>query len=192
MGMFHIGAYCWHTWPGASPRSFVFWGRIHRHPTHLPPKFSFSSDFGHFILKMVENAKFSYVSRKKKSEIKEFLGTSPADFSTAGDASPRPPAFDAHVHGGRIHKYRYNIKLRISRRHSTCQLESHRECIHAASRVLSFLDTGACRYGSRGALWDDQTVSCCVLIGSVTSREPAPYLSVVPCHQLTKTRDGAH
>ena len=30
--------------------------------THLPPKFSFSSDFGHFILKMVENAKFSYVS----------------------------------------------------------------------------------------------------------------------------------
>ena len=25
---------------------------------HLPPKFSFSSDFGHFILKMLENAKF--------------------------------------------------------------------------------------------------------------------------------------
>ena len=25
--------------------------------THLSPKFSFSSDFGHFILKMLENAK---------------------------------------------------------------------------------------------------------------------------------------
>ena len=28
---------------------------------HLPQKFSFSSDFGHFILKMLENAKFSHV-----------------------------------------------------------------------------------------------------------------------------------
>ena len=36
---------------------------------HLPPKFSFSSDFGHFILKMLENIKFAYVSRKKDSEI---------------------------------------------------------------------------------------------------------------------------
>ena len=27
--------------------------------THLLPKFSFYSDFGHFILKIVENAKFS-------------------------------------------------------------------------------------------------------------------------------------
>ena len=39
-------------------------GRIHRHPNTPPPKFSFSSDFGHYVLKMVENAKFSYVSRK--------------------------------------------------------------------------------------------------------------------------------
>ena len=37
--------------------------------THLPQKISFSSDFGHFILKMVENAKLSYVSRKKDTEI---------------------------------------------------------------------------------------------------------------------------
>ena len=29
--------------------------------THLPLKFSFSSDIGHFILKMVKNAKFSSV-----------------------------------------------------------------------------------------------------------------------------------
>ena len=40
--------------------------------THLPPKFSFSSDFGHFIFKMVENAKFSSVSRKKDAEISSF------------------------------------------------------------------------------------------------------------------------
>ena len=40
--------------------------------THLPPKFSFSSDFGHFILKMVENANFSYVSRKKMMKYHNF------------------------------------------------------------------------------------------------------------------------
>ena len=32
---------------------------------HLPPKFSFSSDFDDFISKMLENAKFANVSRKK-------------------------------------------------------------------------------------------------------------------------------
>ena len=31
----------------------------------LPPKSSLSSDFNHFILKLLENAKFLYVSRKK-------------------------------------------------------------------------------------------------------------------------------
>ena len=56
--------------------------------THQPPKLSFSSDFGHFILKMLENAKFEYVSRKKDTEIFSVLGeTYPADFSTGG----RPP-----------------------------------------------------------------------------------------------------
>ena len=60
--------------------------------TRLPQKLSFSSDFGHFILKMKENAKFSSVSRKKKVLIyHHFWGTSPADFSTAGDASPLSP-----------------------------------------------------------------------------------------------------
>ena len=40
---------------------------------------------------MVENAKFSGV-KNKDTKISLFLGgTSPADFSTAGDASPRPP-----------------------------------------------------------------------------------------------------
>ena len=33
--------------------------------THLPPKFSLSSDFGHFISKMLDNAKVANVSRKK-------------------------------------------------------------------------------------------------------------------------------
>ena len=42
--------------------------------THLPPKFSFSSDFGHFIFKMSENAKFLYVSRKKILEYPNFCG----------------------------------------------------------------------------------------------------------------------
>ena len=34
--------------------------------TNLPPKFSFSSDFGHFILKMVINAKLSCVKKKDR------------------------------------------------------------------------------------------------------------------------------
>ena len=37
--------------------------------THLPPKFIFSSDFGHFISKMLENAKFANVPRKKDTGI---------------------------------------------------------------------------------------------------------------------------
>ena len=32
--------------------------------THLPPKFSFSSDFGHFILKMVEVQNFHMCQEK--------------------------------------------------------------------------------------------------------------------------------
>ena len=32
--------------------------------THLPPKFSFSSDFGHLILKILENAKL-YTCQEK-------------------------------------------------------------------------------------------------------------------------------
>ena len=43
--------------PGASPPSFIWGDGFMGTQTHLPPKFSFSSDFGHFILKMLENAK---------------------------------------------------------------------------------------------------------------------------------------
>ena len=67
---------------------FCLGGRIHRHPNPPTPKFSFSSDFGQFILEMVENAKFSYASRKKMLKYHTFWGDVPADFST--------PAFDAH------------------------------------------------------------------------------------------------
>ena len=78
--------------PGASPRSFVRGDGFIGTQTHLPPKFGFSSDFGHFILKMVKNAKFSSMSRKKKMlKYHHFWGDVPADFSTAGDASPVPP-----------------------------------------------------------------------------------------------------
>ena len=56
---------------------------------YIPPKFSFSSDFGHFILKMFENVKNSCV-KKKILKYYNFWGMSLADFSTAGDASPPP------------------------------------------------------------------------------------------------------
>ena len=59
--------------------------------THLPPKSIFSSDFGHFILKMLDYIQKNYVSRKKLLKYHNFGGTSPADFSTAGDVSPRLP-----------------------------------------------------------------------------------------------------
>ena len=42
--------------------------------THLPPKFSFASDFGHFILKMLENAKQIYVLRKRILKYTNFCG----------------------------------------------------------------------------------------------------------------------
>ena len=63
--------------------------------THLTPKFSFFSDFGHFILKMVENAKFPYVS-KRYINISFSGGRPPLIFQLRGTRPPRPPAFDAH------------------------------------------------------------------------------------------------
>ena len=43
-------------------------------PTHLLPKFSFSSDFDQFIFKMLENANFAYASRKKILKYHNFWG----------------------------------------------------------------------------------------------------------------------
>ena len=59
---------------------------------HLPPKSIFSSDFGHFILKMFDYSKKLHVSRKKNFlKYHNFWGTSPADFSTAGTRPHVPP-----------------------------------------------------------------------------------------------------
>ena len=40
-----------------------YWGFIGAQ-THLPKKFSFSSDFGHLILKMLENAKNTFQEKR--------------------------------------------------------------------------------------------------------------------------------
>ena len=45
--------------------------------TYLPQKFSFSSDFSHFILKIVENANILFVSRKKMLKCHNFRGDVP-------------------------------------------------------------------------------------------------------------------
>ena len=58
--------------------------------THLPPKLSFSTDFGHFILKML--TKTLYVLRKKILKYPNFWrGVDPAVFKSAGVVTPRPP-----------------------------------------------------------------------------------------------------
>ena len=59
--------------------------------THLLPKFSFCSDFGHFILKMVENAKFSSVLRKNMLKYYPFWAQSYQDGDVA--MSPQRPHF---------------------------------------------------------------------------------------------------
>ena len=59
--------------------------------THLLLKFSFSSDFCHFIWKMVENAEFSYVSRKKILKYHHCWGNVPRWFFDCGGRVPRPP-----------------------------------------------------------------------------------------------------
>ena len=65
---------------------FCSGGRIHGHHNPPTPKFSFSSDFGHFILKMLENVKFARkkdteaignISRKNILKYHNFLGDVP-------------------------------------------------------------------------------------------------------------------
>ena len=48
--------------------------------THLPPNSVFSSDFGHFILKILNNVKFLVSSLKISVKIAISGGTSPSDF----------------------------------------------------------------------------------------------------------------
>ena len=75
---------------------FRLGGRIHRQlgtQTHLrpPPKFNFSSDFGHFILKMLKNANIFNVSRKKILKYPNFWGYWPAVNKSAGGFNSAPP-----------------------------------------------------------------------------------------------------
>ena len=85
---------CVRLWTRASPRSFVWGDGFIGTQTHLPQKFSFSSDFGHFIFENSGRCKTFICVKKKHAEISSFLGgTSLADFSTAGDASPRLQIF---------------------------------------------------------------------------------------------------
>ena len=74
-------------------QALSFWTKLSPPKTHLPPKFSFSSDFGHLILKMLKNAKFSFVSRKKFMKYTHFWGDVPR---RTRPPRPPPPAFDAH------------------------------------------------------------------------------------------------
>ena len=76
-------------------------GRIHGHPNPPIPKFIFSSDFGHFILKMFNYAKKLYVSRKKLLKYHNLGGRPPLISRLRGTRLPAPPphAFGAHGHG---------------------------------------------------------------------------------------------
>ena len=64
---------------------------------NLPPKFIFSSDFGHFILKMLNHTQILYVSRKKLAEISYFLGGRPPLISRLLGMRLSSPAFGAHA-----------------------------------------------------------------------------------------------
>ena len=82
--------------PKGAATKFCLWGdRFIGTKTHLPPKFSFSLDFGHFRY-FENNVKCKILIRVKKEVTEMSLvsgGTSPADFSTGGDAPPRSPGF---------------------------------------------------------------------------------------------------
>ena len=80
----------------ASPRSFDWGVGFIGTQTHLPPKFSFSSDFDYFILKMLENGKLYTFQEQRFRNIHNFWGSSPAVFKSAGvlrltPATPPPP-----------------------------------------------------------------------------------------------------
>ena len=92
--------FCWSKmtlcWPESSGAATNFslggGGRFHVPQTHLPPNFDFSSDFGHFILKISENLKILIRTQKKILKSRDFWGTSPRNFGPVGGRVPRPPA----------------------------------------------------------------------------------------------------
>ena len=68
---------------GRHHKFFIGWGgggRIHRHPNAHTPKFSFSLDFGHFIWKMLKNAK-NIRFKKEDTEMSQILRWSTPRFS---------------------------------------------------------------------------------------------------------------
>ena len=82
--------------------------------TNLPPKLMFSSDFSHFILEMLDYAKFYTRCIKKRSCWNSIIsgGTSPRWFLDCGGRVHRPPAFGAHglTHGTKIRFRLYSSK----------------------------------------------------------------------------------
>ena len=70
-------------------------GRIHRHPDTPTQQICFSSNFGHFIFKMLENAKFYLLCMLQK--ISSVLGDVSRIFLDWVGARPNVPfTFDAH------------------------------------------------------------------------------------------------
>ena len=72
---------------------FLTGGRSHRHPNPPTPKFSFSSDLGQFVLKMLENTKIVHVLRKQNigTEMTTFLGGRTRGFQKWGVQTSAPP-----------------------------------------------------------------------------------------------------
>ena len=68
------------------------------HLSPIPPKISFSSDFGHFILKRLENENVYYVLSKQLGTEVDVLcsGGRPSLLARLGNPSRPSPAFDAY------------------------------------------------------------------------------------------------
>ena len=66
-------------------------GRILVRQTHLPPNSDFSSDFGHFVSKILKNIKKLLVHLKDSVKIVISGGMSPFYFLTGGTRPPSPP-----------------------------------------------------------------------------------------------------
>ena len=82
----------------ASPRIFDWggtdsdWGgQIQVNRNHLPPNSDFSSDFGHFILKTLENLKILANMHEIFFKNRDIWGAMPPELRTRGDTSPASP-----------------------------------------------------------------------------------------------------
>ena len=71
----------------------------------LPPNSNFSSDFGHFILEILENLKVFTNIQKISLKNRDFWGDIPPEFRTGGTCPRHPPGGDAHVHKLRFDFY---------------------------------------------------------------------------------------